>query len=71
MGLFQNLFRGKRTTEYTNEQALDGFDESGFLKLHQFEDATLREKYIVDCLGRMKDAADELDVLNREYDSIT
>ena len=59
------------TIEYDsigNEAVLD---ESRFLKQHQMANPSLREKIIEQMLEQMKNAADEMDSLHREYDTIT
>lgn len=69
------LRRNKKNTsvsaEYDPLTDNADFDESGFLNEHQFANASLREKFIYQMLERMKEAADEIDILNREYDTIT
>lgn len=66
MGIFSKLFGSKKTTEYEKD-----FDESVFMASHQLADGAQREKFISHTLEQMKEAADEIDILSREYDNVT
>ena len=66
MGFWSNLFRGKSTTEYDAQ-----VNEAQYYEVSNFTDDTQRTRYIESCLERMKAASDEIDLLNREYDSVT
>lgn len=67
MGFWNKLFGGKnKKTEYVAE-----FDESQYYEVSNFTDDAQRERYIESCLEQMKAASDEIDSLNREYDSVT
>lgn len=67
MGFWKKLFGGgKNTTEY-----VEGIDENRYCEVSHLTDAAAREKYIESCLEQMKAASDEIDMLNREYDSVT
>lgn len=66
MGFWSNLFRGKNTTEYETD-----VNESQYYEVSNFTDDTQRTRYIESCLEQMKAASDEIDILNREYDSVT
>lgn len=67
MGFWKKLFGGgKNTTEYIEE-----IDENRYCEVSHLTDAAAREKYIESCLEQMKAASDEIDMLNREYDSVT
>ncbi len=67
MGLWNKLFGGKKNkAEYEPE-----FDEAQYYEVSNFTDDTQRQRYIESCLEQMKAASDEIDILNREYDSVT
>ena len=66
MGFWSNLFRGKSTTEYDAQ-----VNEAQYYEVSNFTDDTQRTRYIESCLEQMKAASDEIDLLNREYDSVT
>lgn len=66
MGFWSNLFRGKNTTEYDAQ-----VNEAQYYEVSNFTDDTQRTRYIESCLEQMKAASDEIDLLNREYDSVT
>ncbi len=67
MGLWNKLFGGKKNkAEYESE-----FDEAQYYQISNFTDDVQRERYIESCLEQMKAASDEIDILNREYDSVT
>lgn len=67
MGLWNKLFGGKKNkAEYESE-----FDEAQYYEISNFTDDYQRERYIEGCLEQMKAASDEIDILNREYDSVT
>lgn len=67
MGLWNKLFGGKKNkAEYEPE-----FDEAQYYEVSNFTDDTQRQRYIESCLEQMKAASDEIDLLNREYDSVT
>lgn len=67
MGLWNKLFGGKKNkAEYETE-----FDEAQYYEVSNFTDDTQRQRYIESCLEQMKAASDEIDILNREYDSVT
>ncbi len=66
MGFWSNLFRGKNTTEYEAD-----VNEAQYYEVSNFTDDTQRTRYIESCLEQMKAASDEIDILNREYDSVT
>lgn len=67
MGFWNRLFGTKPTkTEYDGD-----VDESRYYKISNFTDDVQRERYIGACLEQMKAASDEIDMLNREYDSVT
>lgn len=67
MGIWNKLFGAKKDkTEYRSQ-----VDETQYYDISNFTDATLRERYIESCLEQMKTASDEIDILNREYDSVT
>ncbi len=66
MGFWSGLFRGKAKTEYEAE-----INEAQYYEVSNFTDDTQRTRYIESCLEQMKAASDEIDILNREYDSVT
>lgn len=67
MGFWKKLFGDKKgKTEYTTE-----VDETQYYEVSNFTDNSQRERYIESCLEQMKAASDEIDLLNREYDSVT
>lgn len=66
MGFWSGLFRGKGKTEYEAE-----INEAQYYEVSNFTDDTQRTRYIESCLEQMKTASDEIDLLNREYDSVT
>lgn len=67
MGFWKKLFGDKKgKTEYTAE-----VDETQYYEVSNFTDNNQRERYIESCLEQMKAASDEIDLLNREYDSVT
>ncbi len=67
MGIWSKLFGTKKDkTEYRVQ-----VDETQYYDISNFTDATLRERYIESCLEQMKTASDEIDILNREYDTVT
>ena len=67
MGIWSKLFGvNKSKTEYRAQ-----VDESQYYDISNFTDETQRERYIESCLEQMKTASDEIDLLNREYDSVT
>ena len=66
MGFWKNLFGGKKTTEYDGQ-----VNEAQYYEVSNFTDDTQRTRYIESCLEQMKAASDEIDSLNREYDSVT
>lgn len=66
MGFWSDLFRGKNTTEYDAQ-----VNEAQYYEVSNFTDDTQRTRYIESCLEQMKAASDEIDLLNREYDSVT
>lgn len=67
MGFWKKLFGSKKNiTEYETE-----FDETQYYEVSNLTDATQRERYIESCLEQMKTASDEIDMLNREYDTVT
>lgn len=67
MGFWSKIFGGKNSkTEYMTE-----VDEAQYLEVSKYTDATQRQRYIESCLEQMKAASDEIDMLNREYDSVT
>lgn len=66
MVFWSNLFRGKNTTEYDAQ-----VNEAQYYEVSNFTDDTQRTRYIESCLEQMKAASDEIDLLNREYDSVT
>ena len=66
MGFWSNLFSGKSTTEYDAQ-----VNEAQYYEVSNFTDDTQRTRYIESCLEQMKAASDEIDLLNREYDSVT
>ena len=67
MGFWKKLFGDKKgKTEYTTE-----VDETQYYEVSNFTDNNQRERYIESCLEQMKAASDEIDLLNREYDSVT
>lgn len=67
MGFWNRLFGTKPAkTEYDGD-----VDESRYYKISNFTDDVQRERYIGACLEQMKAASDEIDMLNREYDSVT
>lgn len=67
MGFWNKLFGGKKNkTEYVAE-----VDETQYYEVSNFTDESQRERYIESCLEQMKAASDEIDLLNREYDSVT
>ena len=66
MGFLNNVFRGKKTTEYDAQ-----VNEAQYYEVSNFTDDTQRARYIDSCLEQMKEASDEIDILNREYDSVT
>ncbi len=66
MVFWSNLFRGKSTTEYDAQ-----VNEAQYYEVSNFTDDTQRTRYIESCLEQMKAASDEIDLLNREYDSVT
>lgn len=59
------------TIEYEPIDAENEAEENAFLKQHQLAEPSLREKFIGRMLEQMKEAADEMDSLHREYDTIT
>lgn len=76
MGFLEGLFGRNKKNIYTNtesetQNSTGELDEQAFMEEHQFSNALLREKYIYHMIERMKEAADESDILNREYDTIT
>lgn len=67
MGFWSKIFSKKsKTTEYEQE-----FEEVQYYEVSELADDEQREKYIESCLEQMKNASDEIDMLNREYDSVT
>ncbi len=66
MVFWNKLFGKKGKTEYTAD-----IDETQYYEVSNFTDNTQRERYIESCLEQMKTASDEIDLLNREYDSVT
>ncbi|MBQ8246254.1 MAG: hypothetical protein IJZ42_03910 [Lachnospiraceae bacterium] len=67
MGFWSKLFGNKNAkTEYQAD-----VDETQYYQVSNFTDDTQRERYIESCLEQMKAASDEIDLLNREYDSVT
>lgn len=66
MGFWSSLFRGDNTTEYDAQ-----VNEAQYYEVSNFTDDTQRTRYIESCLEQMKAASDEIDLLNREYDSVT
>lgn len=66
MGFWSNLFRGKNKTEYEAD-----INEAQYYEVSNFTDDAQRTRYIENCLEQMKTASDEIDLLNREYDSVT
>ena len=67
MGFWKKLFGDKKgKTEYTTE-----VDETQYYEVSNFTDNSQRERYIESCLEQMKAASDEIDLLNREYNSVT
>lgn len=75
MSFWKRLFKRKKYTPesdaYEPLATESAFDETEFLSEYQFSNALLREKFIYQMVERMKEAADEIDILNREYDTIT
>lgn len=67
MGLWNKLFGGKKNKEEYEPE----FDEAQYYEVSNFTDDTQRQRYIESCLEQMKAASDEIDILNREYDSVT
>ena len=64
MGFFKNLFKGK-----SDKEKASGFiDAKDDLNL---DDPYIREQYVLSCLEQMKDASEELDHANAEYDLVT
>ena len=66
MGFWNNLFGSKKTTEYDAQ-----VNEAQYYEVSNFTDDAQRTRYIESCLEQMKAASDEIDILNREYDSVT
>ncbi len=75
MSFLKRLFKPKKFTPdsdaYEPLTTESAFDETEFLSEYQFSNALLREKFICQMVERMKEAADEIDVLSREYDTVT
>lgn len=66
MGFWSNLFGSKKITEYDAQ-----VNEAQYYEVSNFTNDTQRTRYIESCLEQMKAASDEIDLLNREYDSVT
>lgn len=70
MGFWSNIFGKKKQIEHEENFEYD-FDQMQYFDLSHLHDDTQRERYIEGCLEQMKVASDEIDLLNREYDSVT
>lgn len=68
MGWLKKLF-SRKSTEYeeTQESSMDALSVLG----KSIYNKEARHKYVEGCIAQMKEASDETDILNREYDMIT
>lgn len=66
MGFFKNLFRKKN-----KEIEPESLSQMSLMEASGPFDEDERHKYIDECILQMREASDEIDLLNREYDSVT
>lgn len=69
MGWLKKLF-SRKSTEYEEQNEESSFDALSALGKSIYNKEA-RQKYVEGCISQMKEASDETDILNREYDMIT